>query len=133
MRKQSVNLKIFISSVQKEFAAERRALKTYLTHDPLLSRFIDDVFLFEDVPACNQRPDELYLPEVGGCDVYLALLGSRMFGGEFGLVQECVQVGEVPRKVEDMSLFELFEVIALADGQHRDGKLFAAFGGRGCW
>ena len=77
MRKQSVNLKIFISSVQKEFAAERRALKTYLTHDPLLSRFIDDVFLFEDVPACNQRPDELYLPEVGGCDVYLALLGDK--------------------------------------------------------
>ena len=70
-------IKIFISSVQKEFAAERRALKEYLTHDALLSRFIDDVFLFEDVPACNQRPDDLYLQEVAGCDIYLVLLGTK--------------------------------------------------------
>jgi ATP-dependent DNA helicase RecG len=77
MREQNIRLKIFISSVQKEFAAERRALKEYLTHDALLSRFIDEVFLFEDVPACNQSPDDIYLPEVAGCDIYLALLGAK--------------------------------------------------------
>jgi hypothetical protein len=42
--------RIFISSVQKELAAERRALKDYIHGDPLLRRFFD-VFLFEDLPA----------------------------------------------------------------------------------
>ena len=41
-------LKVFISSVQKELAAERRAVKDFLTHDPLLRRFVGEVFLFED-------------------------------------------------------------------------------------
>ena len=72
-----MGLKIFISSVQKEFAEERRALKNYLTHDPLLSRFITDVFLFEDTPASNRNPEKVYLSEVADCDVYIALLGMK--------------------------------------------------------
>ena len=32
---------IFVSSVQKELQAERRALKEYVEHDPLLSRFFE--------------------------------------------------------------------------------------------
>ena len=40
---------IFISSVQKELAAERRALKDYIEDNVLLRRFFD-VFLFEDMP-----------------------------------------------------------------------------------
>jgi ATP-dependent DNA helicase RecG len=47
----ATRLKIFISSVQKELAEERRAVKDFITHDPLLSRFIFDVFLFENIPA----------------------------------------------------------------------------------
>ena len=43
-------LKIFISSVQKELAAERRAIRDFVDGDPLLRRFFD-VFLFEDVPG----------------------------------------------------------------------------------
>ena len=46
--------RIFISSVQKELAAERRALKDYVHADPLLGRFFE-VFLFEDVPASDRR------------------------------------------------------------------------------
>ena len=53
-------LRIFISSVQSEFAEERAALRDYLRGDPLFRRFCD-VFLFEDVPAQDRRPDELYL------------------------------------------------------------------------
>jgi len=37
--------RIFLSSVQKDLAAERRALKDYVHGDPLLSRFFE-VFLF---------------------------------------------------------------------------------------
>lgn len=69
--------KIFISSVQKELAAERCAVKDFITHDPLLSRFISDVFLFEDIPAKDRRPDDIYLGEVEQCDIYLAILGNE--------------------------------------------------------
>jgi len=37
--------RLFISSVQREFAEERQALKAYILGDALLSRFFD-VFLF---------------------------------------------------------------------------------------
>jgi len=69
--------KIFISSVQKELAAERRAVKDFITHDPLLSRFIFDVFLFEDIPAGDRKPDDIYLGEVEQCDIYLAIFGNK--------------------------------------------------------
>ena len=68
--------RIFISSVQKELAAERRALADYIQGDPLLRRFFD-VFLFEDLPASGRRADEVYLKEVDRCDVYLGLLGNE--------------------------------------------------------
>ena len=71
-------LRIFISSVQKEFAAERAALRDYLRGDALLGRFFE-AFLFEEVPAADRRADELYLNEVERCDVYLGL-----FGDEYG-------------------------------------------------
>src|SRR5688572_16010347 len=69
---------IFISSVQKEFAAERRAVKEYIHGDPLLRRFFE-VFLFEDLPASDRRADAVYLDEVARCDVYVGL-----FGDEYG-------------------------------------------------
>lgn len=69
-------MRIFISSVQKEFAAERKALAAYLAGDPLLRRFFE-TFLFErDVPASDRRPDAVYLDEVRNCDLYLGLLGD---------------------------------------------------------
>jgi hypothetical protein len=71
---------IFVSSVQKEFAAERRALKDYVEKDPLLSRFFE-VFLFEATPASGRRADEVYLEEVARCDVYLGLFGQG-YGSE---------------------------------------------------
>ena len=73
-------LRIFISSVQKEFAREREALRDYLRGDPLMRRFFD-VFLFEDAPASDQRPDQLYLDEVERCDLYVGLFGND-YGAE---------------------------------------------------
>ena len=66
---------IFISSPQKEFAAERQALKAYLQGDPLFRRFFN-VFLFEDLPASDRRPDDVYLEEVDRCGIYLGLFGN---------------------------------------------------------
>jgi len=68
--------RVFISSVQKELAAERRALKSYIQGDALLGQFFE-VFLFEDMPASGRRADEVYLKEVDRCDVYLGLLGNE--------------------------------------------------------
>jgi len=73
----STRHKIFLSSVQKELAAERRAVKDFITHDPLLSRLISDVFLFEDIPAGDRKPDDIYLDEVEQCDIYLAIFGNQ--------------------------------------------------------
>jgi ATP-dependent DNA helicase RecG len=70
--------RIFISSVQKELAVERRALKDYVHGDPLLSRFFD-VFLFEDVPASDRRADQVYLEQVDRAVIYVGL-----FGDEYG-------------------------------------------------
>jgi len=71
---------IFISSVQKELAAERRALKDYIEGDPLLRRFFE-VFLFEDLPASDRRADDVYLAEVDRSAIYIGLFG-REYGYE---------------------------------------------------
>ena len=73
-------IRIFISSVQQEFAQERTALREYLQGDPLFRRFYD-VFLFEDVPAIDRRADEVYLQEVERCDIYVGLFGEE-YGNE---------------------------------------------------
>ena len=74
------HIRIFISSVQSEFAQERAALRDYLRADPLMRRFFG-VFLFEDVPALDRRPDALYLDEVKQSDVYVGLFGND-YGSE---------------------------------------------------
>lgn len=73
-------IRIFISSVQGEFAQERKALRDFLRKDPLTHRFFD-VFLFEDVPALDRRPDSLYLDEVKHSDIYVGLFGND-YGSE---------------------------------------------------
>ncbi len=70
-------IRVFISSVQKELAAERRAVKEFILRDPLLSRFIGDVFLFEDIPAGDRKPDDIYLADVEQRDIFLAILGNE--------------------------------------------------------
>ncbi|MGZ5441487.1 MAG: ATP-binding protein [Thermoanaerobaculia bacterium] len=71
----ATRLRIFISSVQKEFAEVRANLKTFLLGDAVLRRFVSEVFLFEELPASDRRTDEVYLQEVDRCDIYLGILG----------------------------------------------------------
>ena len=66
---------IFVSSVQKELAEDRRAVKAFIESDPLLRRFFT-VFLFEDLPASDRRADAVYLAEVARCAVYVGLFGN---------------------------------------------------------
>ena len=68
--------RIFISSVQSEFAKERKALAKYIREDALLGDFFE-VFLFEEAPARNRSAQAVYLDEVEKCDVYLGLFGAK--------------------------------------------------------
>lgn len=68
-------LKIFISSVQSEFAKERAELAGYLRQDPLLGTFFEP-FIFEEVPANTHSPGKVYLSEVKDSDIYIGLLGA---------------------------------------------------------
>ena len=72
--------RIFISSVQREFARERKALKEYIEGDPLLGRFFE-VFIFENSATVDRRADEVYLSQIDSAAIYLALLG-REYGAE---------------------------------------------------
>jgi predicted HTH transcriptional regulator len=73
-------IKIFISSVQSEFASERESLRNYIRQDALLGRFFQP-FIFEELPAINKTVQQAYLEEVSLCDIYVGLFGS-LYGYE---------------------------------------------------
>jgi predicted HTH transcriptional regulator len=73
-------LKVFISSVQTEFAEERQMLYDYILTDALLGRFFEP-FLFEKLPACDIKASKAYLEQVKMSDVYLGIFG-REYGFE---------------------------------------------------
>ena len=78
-------MKVFISSVQKEFAAERETLYQYFINDPLLSSFFEPI-LFERLPAASQAPDKVYIAEVSHSQVYIGLLGLQYgYEDEYGV------------------------------------------------
>jgi hypothetical protein len=68
--------RVFISSVQKEFAGERKMLAAYLRSDPLLCTFFE-AFLFEEVPANTLSSNAVYIKEVRDSDIYLGLMGEE--------------------------------------------------------
>jgi predicted HTH transcriptional regulator len=67
---------IFVSSVQKELQQERYEIRDYVHGDPLLNKHFT-VFLFEDMPPEDRRPDEVYLEMVQKSDIYVGLFGSK--------------------------------------------------------
>jgi predicted HTH transcriptional regulator len=71
---------IFISSVQSEFAIERKILFDYLSSDALLGKFFEP-FIFERTEAKNQLAQKVYLNQVRMCDIYIGLLGIQ-YGSE---------------------------------------------------
>ena len=67
--------RIFISSVQKEFAHERTALCKYIRKDLLLCKFFQP-FLFEELPAIDLTAQESYLKEAAHSEIYLGIFGK---------------------------------------------------------
>ena len=60
--------RIFISSVQREFARERKTLADYIRMDALFGKFFE-VFIFEETPAASVSAQKVYLDEARNCDV----------------------------------------------------------------
>lgn len=68
--------RIFISSVQKEFAQERKDLFRYIREDALLRRFFQP-FLFENLPAIDLAAQDAYLAEASQSEIYLGIYGEQ--------------------------------------------------------
>ena len=69
-------IKVFISSVQREFAKERRLLCDYIRNDSLLGRFFEP-FIFEDMPASEVSAQKAYLTQAAKCHVYIGIFGTQ--------------------------------------------------------
>ena len=70
-----MKFKVFISSVQREFAKERRVIANLIRTDRLLKHFFAP-YVFEEVAATGKRAEKVYLDAVGECDIYLCLIGD---------------------------------------------------------
>ena len=69
--------RIFISSVQREFAEVRKLLKRYIARNPAYRRLFDTFVFEEDVVSQDRRTDEVYIDELKKCDIYLGLIGNE--------------------------------------------------------
>ena len=70
------DIKVFISSVQGEFAKERRQLCDYIRTDALLGQFFVP-FIFEDMPASEVSAQKAYLTQAAECHIYLGIFGTQ--------------------------------------------------------
>ncbi len=66
---------IFVSSPQSEFEIERKEICYFILTDPYLKQYFD-VFLFENLPACEQNPQYNYREKVEESEIYLGLFGA---------------------------------------------------------
>ena len=69
-------IRIFISSVQSEFAQERILLYDYIRQDALLGQMFEP-FIFERTEAKSHTAQKVYLEQVERCDIYIGLLGKE--------------------------------------------------------
>ncbi len=69
-------VKIFVSSVQEEFSKERKEIKEAIMKDGFLGSFFE-VFIFEENPADNKPPIDVFKDEVKNSDIYVGLFGEK--------------------------------------------------------
>lgn len=68
--------KVFLSSVQREFAQERDEVHRHLLTDPVLRLFFEPI-LFEKLPASSSAASAVFLKEVARADIFLILIGEE--------------------------------------------------------
>ena len=114
---------IFVSSVQKELAAERIAIRDFIRKDALLRDYFK-VFLFEDLPASDRRPDGLYLEQVASSAIYLGILGDD-YGSE-----DAKGISPTEREFDQASADAIYRLIFVkgSDDSKRHPKMKALVG-----
>lgn len=113
-------LRIFISSVQKELAQDRLALRNWLQNDPLMNRFFEP-FLFEDVPAQDHHANDVYLHAAADCDVYIGLFGNEYgYEDRYGLSPVEYEFNQATQHHRTRLIF-----VKNADDQRRHSKMNA--------
>ena len=70
--------KVFISSVQAEFASERIRIFDFIRNDALMGQYFEP-FIFERIPSQDRNPKQLYIEEAAKSQVYLLFVG-RQYG-----------------------------------------------------
>ena len=76
-----LKLRVFVSSVQKGLADERRAVKSLITSDPFLDEHCVPI-LYEDEPSMLKPAPQGYLADLAKCQIYLVIIGSE-YGRRF--------------------------------------------------
>ena len=104
-----MKFKLFISSVQKEFAKERAALFDYVSRDFLFGQFFEP-FMFERQPAHDSNVQQVFLKEATDCDIYLGL-----FGNEYGH-EDAEGVSPTEREYDAASANHRYRLIFIHEG-----------------
>jgi ATP-dependent DNA helicase RecG len=106
-------IKVFISSVQSEFAEERQVLFDYLMQDALLGKFFEP-FIFEKLPAINYSVSSVFIKEVEHCDIYLGL-----FGKDYGY-EDSEGISPTEREFDHAGLHYKNRLIFLSNHKHSE-------------
>ena len=109
-------IRVFISSVQSEFAEHRRILCDYIISDALLGKFFEP-FIFENVPAVNYSATSVYSNEVEHCDIYLGI-----FGKQYGF-EDAEGVSPTEREFDLAGLYSKTRLVFLSNDDDRDRDL----------
>lgn len=114
---------IFVSSVQKELAAERAAIRDFIRKDALFRDYFT-VFLFEDLPASDRSPDGLYLEQVSKSAIYLGI-----FGDDYGS-EDAAGISPTEREFDLATADSIYRLIFVkgADDSKRHPKMKAFVG-----
>ena len=109
------DIKVFISSVQREFERERRQLCDYIRTDALLGRFFVP-FIFEDLPASEISAQKAYLTQAAQCQIYLGIYGTQ-YGYE-----DAEGVSPTEREYDMATQHNLYRIVLIKDVTERHEK-----------
>ena len=111
-------VKLFISSVQREFERERREIAAYIRQDAVMGRFFEP-FLFEELPAKDVSAQQAYLTEVADTEVYLGL-----FGVEYGY-EDIEGVSPTEREYDCATKNHKYRIVLIKRAEERQLKEMA--------
>lgn len=108
-------IRIFLSSVQNEFAKERKRIAEYIRQDALFSMYFEP-FLFEELPAQDKSAQTAYLEQAANAEVYLLLMG-RYYGYE-----DAAGISPTEREYDTATAHHAYRIAFIKDVPERDTK-----------